>query len=127
MSVHLDALLSSKKVLLLQGPMGDFFAQLADWLNQKNIECYKLNFNGGDWLSYSGRQHIFHYRGKMPKFYEWLEAFVQENKIDSMVCFGDCRKYHRIANQVALDLGLQFLLLKKVISVQTILPLNKMV
>lgn len=35
MSKHIDKLLLSNKVLLLQGPMGDFFYRFAQWLNQK--------------------------------------------------------------------------------------------
>ena len=108
MSVHLDALLSSKKVLLLQGPMGDFFSQLAVWLETKKIESYKINFNGGDWLYYHHHKNVFNYRGRMGEFSPWLHDFLLEHQIDSLVCFGDCRKYHRIANQVALDLKLQF-------------------
>lgn len=107
-SVHVDALLSSKKVLLLQGPMGDFFSQLADWLVSNRIEIYKVNFNGGDWLYYHSRPHTYHYRGRMIDFAQWLREFVQNNQIDSMVCFGDCRKYHRIANQIARELSIQF-------------------
>lgn len=108
MSVHVDALLTSKKVLLLQGPMGDFFAQLADWLTTQNIECYKLNFNGGDWLYYHGRPNTYCFRERMSNFSSWLTAFIDEHQIDSLVCFGDCRKYHRIANQIANKLQIQF-------------------
>lgn len=108
MSVHLDELLLSKKVLLLQGPMGDFFAQLAAWLVSQDIECYKLNFNAGDWLYYHSRPNTFHFRGRVGRFSRWLENFIKQNQIDSMVCFGDCRKYHRIANQIARKLNIKF-------------------
>lgn len=108
MSVHLDELVSSKKVLLLQGPMGNFFTQLADWLRQQGVECYKLNFNGGDWFYYHSRENIYHFRGRASEFEAWLEPFVKQHQFDSMVCFGDCRKYHRIANRIALRLGIKF-------------------
>ncbi|MFT4021734.1 MAG: hypothetical protein QM666_09485, partial [Acinetobacter sp.] len=94
MSVHLDELISSKRVLLLQGPMGDFFTQLADWLTAQGIECHKLNLNGGDWFFYHSRDHVHHFRGRVGEFSRWLEDFVVDNQFDSMVCFGDCRKYH---------------------------------
>mgnify|MGYP006875188361 CR=1 FL=1 len=48
MMTSLDQLVSSQRVLLLQGPMGDFFAQLAAWLRTRQIEVHKVNFNGGD-------------------------------------------------------------------------------
>ncbi|WP_228720294.1 hypothetical protein [Acinetobacter portensis] len=48
MSVHIDSLLLSRRVLLLQGPLGSFFSQFAQWLDDNGIQCYKVNFNGGD-------------------------------------------------------------------------------
>lgn len=108
MSVHLDELVSSKKVLLLQGPMGNFLTQLADWLKLQGIEVYKLNFNGGDWFYYHSRENIFHYRGRVSDFAPWLDNFLQKYEIDSLVCFGDCRKYHRIANRIAVRKNLKF-------------------
>ncbi|MEB3767534.1 capsular biosynthesis protein [Acinetobacter sp. MD2] len=108
MSVHLDELVSSKKVLLLQGPMGDFFAQLADWLMLQGVEVYKINFNGGDWFYYHARKNIFHFRQRASDFSGWIQQFVEQHQIDSMVCFGDCRKYHRIANRVAIKHNIKF-------------------
>lgn len=108
MSVHVQELLSSKKVLFLQGPMGDFFSQLAKWLTAQDIECYKLNFNAGDWFYYHSCKNTFHFRGRVGQFARWIEKFVVLHQIDSMVCFGDCRKYHRIANRVALKLNIKF-------------------
>lgn len=108
MSVHINELLSSKKVLLLQGPMGDFFTQLADWLDEHEIECHKINFNGGDWLYYHSRPHTHHFRKRLSEFAKWLEVLILTESIDSMVCFGDCRKYHRVANQIADRLSIRF-------------------
>lgn len=108
MSIHVERLLNSKRVLLLQGPMGGYFAELADWLTQQGIECYKLNFNGGDSFFYRSRPNTFHYRDHKSQFHRWLEIFLQQHQIDSIVCFGDCRKYHRIAQQVSVKLDIQF-------------------
>lgn len=101
MSMHIDKLLLSKKVLLLQGPMGDFFYRLALWLNSKNIECYKINFNGGDHFFYKNLNNTVDYQGDLTHFSVWIEEFLLENQIDAMVCFGDCRKYHQLAKVVA--------------------------
>ena len=64
MSKHVDKLLLSNKVLLLQGPMGDFFYRLSKWLNSKNIECYKINFNGGDRFFYKSETNVYDYKGE---------------------------------------------------------------
>lgn len=108
MSKHIDKLLLSKKVLLLQGPMGDFFYRLAKWLNSKNIECYKVNFNGGDRFFYKSDVNVFDYQECLNDFTRWIEVFLIEQDIDSIVCFGDCRKYHKLAKLVAKKNNINF-------------------
>ena len=41
---------SGKRVLLLQGPVGPFFALLAQDLREAGAEVFKVNFNAGDCL-----------------------------------------------------------------------------
>lgn len=41
---------AGKRVLLLQGPVGPFFARLTAELRPVNATVYKVNFNAGDWL-----------------------------------------------------------------------------
>ena len=107
MNIHLDELISSKKVLLLQGPMGSFFKKFSEWLSSLGIECFKINFNAGDWFYYSGH-NVSHYRGKLKKFDVWLNKYLEDNNIDSIVCFGDCRFYHQVARQVAKQTKTKF-------------------
>ncbi|MDY6530932.1 capsule biosynthesis protein [Acinetobacter faecalis] len=108
MPAHIESLLLSKRVLLLQGPLGGFFTRLAKWLHGYGIETYKLNFNGGDWFYFHSKKNVYSYRGRVSQFSQWLKKFIEVHKIDSVVCFGDCRKYHRIANQIAEKMGLKF-------------------
>lgn len=108
MSKHIDKLLLSERVLLLQGPMGDFFYRFAKWLHSKNIECYKINFNGGDRFFYKSDINVFDYQQCLSNFKNWLEAFLIEYDIDSIVCFGDCRKYHKLAKVVAKNNDINF-------------------
>lgn len=108
MSKHIDELLISKRVLLLQGPMGDFFYRFAKWLNSKKIECYKINFNGGDRFFYKSNENVFDYQLCLVDFKSWLEIFLEEHDIDSIVCFGDCRKYHQFAKLIAKKKNINF-------------------
>jgi len=95
----------SRRVLLLQGPMGKFFAELAKHLAASGKQVHKVNFNSGDALYYpSGTP----YRGRLADWPAWLELFCRESNIDSIIVFGDCRAYHRMAKEVARDLNLQF-------------------
>lgn len=111
MTAH-EQLRSSERVLLLQGPMGRFFAQLAVWLRTQQIEVYKINFNGGDRLFYRDAQ-ASNYRGKLHGFSEWLASYLIKNNIDTVVCFGDCRLYHLRARAVCEQLGLRFLVFEE--------------
>ena len=112
MMTSLDQLLSSQRVLLLQGPMGGFFAQLAGWLRARQIEVHKVNFNGGDRLFYRDPQ-VSDFRGRLPDFAAWLTAHLQTLKIDTVVCFGDCRLYHLRARTVCQQLGIHFLVFEE--------------
>ncbi len=107
MSLPVDELLSARKVLLLQGPMGSFFQQLSGWLESYAIECYKVNFNAGDWFFYHG-SNTFNYYGRLSHFRNWLKDHLLELNIDAVVCFGDCRFYHVEAKILAQELGINF-------------------
>lgn len=107
MSLHVHQLINSERILLLQGPMGDYFSQLAKWLSSHHIHYLKVNFNGGDHFFSRGLNTIS-YRGKLDTFDEWLIALIKKERIDAMVCFGDCRFYHRIARRVSEELNIKF-------------------
>lgn len=110
MSIHLEALTASKKVLFLQGPMGGFFNQVAKWLSQKNIDTYKINLNGGDWFFTQNQYYkvVLNYSGSLGEFDKWLHFQIKDMEIDAIVCFGDCRKYHLIAKHISEKLQVNF-------------------
>ena len=41
----LQVLMDGRHYLLLQGPMGSFFQELADWLREKNRIVHRVIFN----------------------------------------------------------------------------------
>lgn len=96
---------SGKRVLLLQGPVGSFFARLAADLRGVGARVFKVNFNAGDWLFYQSAD--FNYRGSMESWPGWFEALVRRLSIDVVFLFGDCRPIHREAHKVASRLGLE--------------------
>lgn len=112
MMTSLDQLLSSQRLLLLQGPMGSFFAQLAAWLRTRQIDVHKVNFNGGDRFFYRD-DAVTDFRGRLPDFAIWLKQHLQSLNIDTVVCFGDCRLYHLRARTVCQQLGLRFLVFEE--------------
>ncbi|MFM2066186.1 MAG: hypothetical protein RLZZ584_1095 [Pseudomonadota bacterium] len=96
---------AGKRVLLLQGPVGPFFARLAADLRKVGALVTKVNFNLGDWLFY--RHDALNYRGSMTDLPSWLERCMRDYEIDVVFLFGDCRPIHQAARQVSTRLGIE--------------------
>lgn len=103
--VSLRDLLECRRPLLLQGPMGPFFARLADFLERHGQTVRKVNFNGGDAWFYR-RPDAQPFRGDRAAWPAWLRQAVQEHRIDAIVLFGQTRPLHAAALAVARELGI---------------------
>ena len=110
MSPNIEKLIHNKSVMFLQGPMGGFFNQVAQWLQTKNIKTYKVNFNGGDHIFTQRDAYTLcvDYKGTLQGFSDWIETQIKEFGIESVVCFGDCRKYHQVAKNICMRLNIEF-------------------
>jgi len=97
--------LRGKRVLLLQGPVGPFFARLGANLRALGAEVHKVNFNGGDCLFY--RRHAIKWRGHARHWPQFLETLMKQRQIDMLLLFGDCRPIHTAAREVAERLGVR--------------------
>jgi len=95
----------NRNILLLQGPVGPFFARLAQDLRWAGANVHKVNFNGGDWLFYS--RGATPYRGRVDAFPDFLETLCRELRIEVVMLFGDCRPVHQGVRPVAERLGLR--------------------
>lgn len=89
---------TKENILLLQGPIGPFFKNVAKWLVKSGCKVYKINFNGGDEYFYSLNSVPF--CDPIEKFPQFLENYIQRHNIDAIVVFGDCRSYHKIAKSI---------------------------
>ena len=112
---NLEILLdTSQVILLLQGPVGDFFTQLSQWLEQQQKSVYKINFNGGDEYFYpESKANTFAFTDKMENFHAFLSDFTQRHAIDSIICFGDTRQMHQIAKDIALEKKINFWIMEE--------------
>lgn len=106
-TIPLQKLLRAKKVLLLQGPIGPFFNNFAEWLQQHHIQVSKVNFNGGDW-AYSRHIHSFNFRKSPQSFADWINNLIKKENFDAVVCFGDCRLQHQVAKQACTASDVDF-------------------
>ena len=89
-----------RDVLMLQGPIGPFFARFAEGLEQRGFRVWKINFNGGDSLFWR-RERAIDYTGGLEYWERYLERLVVNRRVGRIYLFGDCRSYHRIARGVA--------------------------
>jgi capsular polysaccharide export protein len=96
---------AGRRVLLLQGPVGPFFARFARALKGAGAEVHKVNFNAGDWLFHP--QGAIAYRGRMKDWPAWVETLMRRKNIDVVFLFGDCRPIHQAAHTVATRLGIE--------------------
>lgn len=103
-----NTLLAGKKYLLLQGPMGPFFNDVANWLEILEREAVNVVFNGGDRF-YCRNRHYLTYTQTPEEFPGWLKEVWKDYTFDTILCFGDCRPLHRAACIWAKAKGIRFL------------------
>jgi capsular polysaccharide export protein len=103
--VSLDRLLSRRRTLMLQGPMGPFFSRLADTLREHGQQVWKVHFNGGDELFWRGQDAI-RYTAPPGAWLDQLTELLLAHRIDALVLFGQTRVHHRVAMRAAEALGI---------------------
>ncbi len=89
-----------RDVLLLQGPVGPFFARFAQGMESRGFRVWKVNFNGGDRFFYK-QPRTLDFTGRLEDWEPHLERLIINRKIGRIYLFGDCRAYHRVAREVA--------------------------
>lgn len=99
-------------IVLLQGPLGPFFQTLGNLLHEQGHQVFKICFNGGDecWQS---NAELIRFRLPASKWQSFFSQFCKDNKIDTVVCYGDCRFYHLQAAKVCRRQGRQFWVLEE--------------
>ena len=94
-----------KRVLLLQGPVGPFFARLAADLTAVDATVHKVNFHAGDALFYP--RNAIAFNRPMNEWPAFFTALLDRLQIDTVLLFGDCRKIHAQVHAIALSRGLE--------------------
>ena len=94
----------TRRILLLQGPVGGFFGFLQDHLRNAGFEVRRLVFNGGDIAYALGTPYEVARIGSDPA--AWFERFFGAWRPDAIVLLGDERPIHRAARRCAADMGI---------------------
>lgn len=103
----LDAF-AGRRVVLLQGPVGPFFSRMSRDLAEIGADVHRIAFNGGDYLfALTGAGAVTRYQGTPEEWSTFLSAFLRENRIDLILLFGDCRRYHQVAHALANEMQIE--------------------
>lgn len=94
----------ARRILLLQGLMGDFFRRLGMGLRNAGHEVFKVNFNGGD-RAYWRLPNGVDFRGTLKEWPAFFAGLLQNHQITDVMLFGDCRDHHAIALRLCRELG----------------------
>lgn len=95
---------TGRDILLLQGPMGDFFQRLEKYFLRKGARVHRIGFNAGDEY-YSNPSFYTPYMGTKEHWEDFIRVYLKQNNIKKIFLFGDCRSYQSIAISVARELG----------------------
>ncbi|NRA30757.1 MAG: capsular biosynthesis protein [Parvularculaceae bacterium] len=102
-----EARLANRHFLLLQGPFGTFYYQLASELLTFKAQVTKVNLNGADVWGWRRGIPAVRYTGSPDEWRAWLADLIAERGITDIVMHADCQSYHSQAVEVAKDLGLR--------------------
>lgn len=108
----LATLARSRRVLLLQGPVGSFFDRLALWLKVRGTEVERVVFQAGD-LRDCRECPPIHYTDKLKAWPHFFRELVERSNIDCVVLFGQARSYHAAAIDIAKQRKLPVVVLEE--------------
>lgn len=103
---------TAKRVLLLQGPVGPFFAELQTALSAVGFATHRVTFNAGDNF-FAPSQDCTHFSGTQSEWEAWMRFEIGQNTPDAIVLFGSNRPAHKIARCLAELYGIDVLSLEE--------------
>lgn len=103
---------ADKKILLLQGPVGPFFAYLQEAFEAKGFGVKRILLNKADSLFSLGKSS-YRFSGGIESWDLWFGVELKKNKPDVIVLFGSTRPAHMIATKIAHKLGIEVISLEE--------------
>ena len=81
------------RVLLLQGPIGNFFDEFSKFISKKSGIVFKINFTIAEAFFYKQDNNFF-FRDSIDNWPVYFLNFVKENNINRVYFLNDSRPYH---------------------------------
>jgi capsular polysaccharide export protein len=95
---------NKRVILFLQGPSSPFFARLADAFVARGHEVRRINICPGDHLFW--QRPATNYRRSLEDWPDFIDAYLEREKISDIVLLGDRRPHHIIASERAKARGI---------------------
>ncbi|MEM8838057.1 MAG: capsular biosynthesis protein [Pseudomonadota bacterium] len=83
-------------VLILQGPLSSFYADIAKALREAGAKCAKIQICGNDRADWHGEQGL-DYSGQLADFERFLDSAFPGRSFSHVLMHSDRRPYHRAA------------------------------
>lgn len=97
---------AGRRVLMLQGPHGPFFAELATALRAQGAEVWRVGINAGDAAEWPGPGFLKIDAAPHDRDLALAQAMTQ-HQITDLILYGDRRAFHAQAVQTARALGIR--------------------
>lgn len=94
-----------RTILFLQSHPSWFARRLASAFEQKGCRVLRVNFCVGDAFYWLGRPALS-FRGSLDQWPGYLRDLIHREGVNDILFYGDGRPYHRLASDVAAELGL---------------------
>ena len=91
---------AQRRFLLLQGPHGPFFRQLATQLTAAGAEVWRVGFNRGD-QAFWRRPNYIAFQDGPEAWPDHVSALLTDHAITDLVLYGDVRPIHATAIRIA--------------------------
>lgn len=85
-----------------------FFRRVGKKLEKNNCRVSRINLCIGDWIFWNGKDS-YNFRGKISDWKEFIENFLNTNKVTHIILVGEQRKYHNTAIQSAKKIGVNII------------------
>jgi len=93
------------KFLFLQGPVSFFSRHFASYLEKQGATCLRINLAFSDWVCWLGKPSE-NFRGRFDEWPAYLRNYIRKHGVTTILYYADCFPYHRIAREIADELGI---------------------
>ncbi|MCQ0988616.1 capsular biosynthesis protein [Jiella marina] len=102
--------MTTKRILFVGAPFGQFFGELARTLESQGAEVYRIVLEGGDWIETPARNRIT--LDRSVSWARFLRHVIKSRGIQTIITYNDTLPRNRIALAIAKRLNLTRLVLE---------------